>query len=384
MVEIFIDMRFLFLTIILVLSIFVTSCALLQQHNGPATKLEAQSRARIVNVEDQINSNTSQKLDVIAGFSFATGYALNQVTNPPQSVKVAIDLNKRIGSITGSPTLEIMKDMQDMVDKLISQAGELQLDGARKMAIKDAQITELQNQSKQLASEKDAEIRSYMNTAAIVASSADAYKDALSEYQGWFGLKAVVKGLIQFIKSSTWVLLGGGFIFLILRLLASSNPIAGAIFSVIDTFFSWIINIIKVIAPRALAVANTVGREVYDSTKGTLTTLVDSIETSKIQSTASGKQSTLQDVLNTAELTMTPDDKALVDKIKIELGWAKPSVASTVSPISKPVVPVVSPSVVPIPVVPVAITTPTTASVAPVGEPLIPNPPVVPTSGSIA
>jgi hypothetical protein len=337
-------MRRSFLLLVLCVSILLTSCALLQQHTGPASKLEAQSRAKIVSVEDKINSNTSQKLDVIAGLSFGTGYALTQVTNPPQAVTVAINLNKRISSLTGSPTLEIMKEMQYTVDKLISKAGQDQIEGAKLLAVKDAQITDLQNQRIQLASEKDAEVRNYMNTAAIVASSADAYKDALSEYQGWFGLKAVAKGLMQFVRTSTWVLIGGSIIFLILRLLAATNPIAGAIFSIVDTVLAWVVNIIRVLAPRALAVANTVGKEVYDSTKGTLSTLVDVIETSKVQSAAIGKPTTLRDVLNTAELTMTSEDKALVNKIKVELGWASPSVTSNVSPISPPVSPVVVPT----------------------------------------
>ncbi len=335
-------MKKIFLPLLVGVALLVTSCALLQQHSGPATQLEAKSRAKIVSVEDQINSNTSQKLDKIAGFSFATDYALGKITNATKEVVVAREMNKRVESITGSPTLAIMKDMQGTVDNLLSIIQAERLKGEEQLALKDADITALQNASKQLQDDKDKEVRNYMTTAQIVASSADAYKDALSDYQGWFGLKAVFKGLGQFIKTSLWVLIGGSILFLILRLLAASNPIAGAIFSIFDTVLSWVVNTIRVLAPRALQVAGTVEKEVYTATKNTLTTIVDCVETAKIQGDASGKPATIEDLLNTAELSMTPADKALIDKLKVQLGWAKPSVSPTVSPIIIPSAPVTS------------------------------------------
>ena len=57
--------------------------------------------------------------------------------------------------------------------------------------------------------------------------------------------------------------------------------------------------------------------------------------------------------MDAAEATMTPTDKAQIEKIKLELGWVRPSTTPTVVPPTPPVQLVVT------------ATQPTTASVNP-------------------
>ena len=104
----------------------------------------------------------------------------------------------------------------------------------------------------------------------------------------WGGLGAVWYGLHKFIVRMAWVLGIGGVLFFILRILASSNPIAGAIFGIFDQIGSWMVNTISVIFPKALSIAGNVTTEVYNGTKSALTSIVDSVETVKLQQNASG------------------------------------------------------------------------------------------------
>jgi hypothetical protein len=77
-------------------------------------------------------------------------------------------------------------------------------------------------------------------------------KAELNKYRKWFGLSGVWLSLKQF---SHWVI-GGGItitiILLVMRIFAMSNPIFGAVWSVISSVFAWIINRMALCIPGLL------------------------------------------------------------------------------------------------------------------------------------
>jgi hypothetical protein len=118
--------------------------------------------------------------------------------------------------------------------------------------------------------------------------------------------------------------------FIILSILAAFNPIASAIFSVFDVMLSWVVNCIKVVAPKALTLAGQVSSTIYNDAKGALTSIVDSVSTLKLTTAASGKQATIENLLDTLELSTTPAQKIIIEQIKQDLGWTTTASVSTI------------------------------------------------------
>lgn len=299
----------------------LTGCAVFGGKKGAATKAEAKGRAQIVNVDNKIAANTSEKLDTIAGLAYGTDYALGKVNEPPREVTVARDINQRVMSLSGSPTIEKMKEMQATIDELTSTLELERTAGKKKLDLKDLEITAVQTTAKELSIAKDNEIRKYMLVAQETAADRDAYKAELQEYQGWFGLKAVFKGLWQFVKSSMWILGIGGILFLILRFAASTNPIAASIFSIFEQMIAWVINTIKVVFPKALAMAGNVSKEVYEKSALLLKKLVDNIQSIKEIEKKTGKDITLKELLVELDRTMDESEREMIRKIKKDLGY---------------------------------------------------------------
>jgi hypothetical protein len=312
------------LPLILVTSMLVFSGCAIFTTKGKAAKAEEKSRVKIANVETKIAVNMADKMDTVATLAYGTDYALSKVNEPPREVTVARDMNQRVISIAGTPSIEKMKEMQGTIDKLTSMLATERDEGKKLLDLKDLEINDLQSQTKLLVQAKDAEIRKYMVTAQEAAATADAYKSQLAEYQGWFGLKAVFKGLWQFIKSSMWILGIGSILFLILRFASMSNPIAASIFSIFNIIGSWVVNGIKLLLPKALDVAGHTATSVFNAYKGTMYKLIDGIQILKERQKAIGdpnKKFTLDELMAEFEKIMSDEDKKRVTEIKQEIGY---------------------------------------------------------------
>jgi hypothetical protein len=176
---------------------------------------------------------------------------------------------------------------------------------------------------KTLESAKDNEIRKFMDQAKVSAQKADQYKATLNEMDSWFGLGAVFYGVKKLIMSASIFLIIGTVLYLILRLAATANPIAGSVFSIFEMMFSWVIRLIKGIAPRALEFAGNTATSVFQGYKKTLNQLVDTIELMKEREKATGgvKKYTLDEILGEVSKAMDSDDKDRVMAAKKELQW---------------------------------------------------------------
>lgn len=310
---------FTFITPTILLCLILSGCAIFG--TGKNIAKEEKSRAKIENVNSQISSNAMEKLDTIAGLSYGVNYSLRKVTDPSREVSVAMDLNQRVISLSGSPSVEAMKEMQSTIDKLTSTLEKERKQGQKMLDEKDKQITETQNETKALLAQKDAAIQRYMKDAKDAAANADAYKQELADYEGWFGLKAVVKGSWRFIKSAAWILSIGSILFLVLRFASLSNPAAASIFAIFDTIASWFIHAFSALFPKALQLAGNVSSSLFNTYKSTLTKLVDAIQLAKEKSDAVGKQPNLEDVLDEVAKSMDDDEKAIIIELKKALHW---------------------------------------------------------------
>jgi bacterioferritin (cytochrome b1) len=301
----------------------LTSCAVFT-NKGKAAKAEEESRTNIDNVENKISSNISDKMDEVGILAYGTDIALNKVDEPTVAVEVAKDMNKRVMSLSGSPSLEKMKEMQDTIDKLTSDLDIERVAGKTKLNIKDAEITKLQNETKFLTQARDAEIRKYMGIAQQAAANADAYKSELDKMDSFMGLGAVWYGLKKFVVRSMWILGIGSILFMVLRIASMSNPIAASIFSIFNVIGSWVVNGIKLLVPKALEFAGNTATSVFNAYRGTMYKIIDGIQTLKEQQRKTGdptKKFTLDELMEELTKTMSDEDKKRIVEIKREIGY---------------------------------------------------------------
>jgi len=321
----------------------IVGCSSLIDNNqgvfGNAQKAVTKVDTKVRSIENAQAQSNEEKLSHIGAWAQGgVDYSLSRApTNIPEVI-VAKEMNERVEALAGKPDFNEVKEIEGIVNKLLSQITETKAAGEKELAKKDKQIEQIQNNAKQLDVQRENEIANAFAQANQNAQVADQYKATLNDMDKWGGLGAVFYGLKKFIIHMAWILGIGGVLFLILRLLASSNPIAASIFSIFSRIGSWFINTIEVIVPTAAAKAGQTATKIFNATKGALTSIVDSVETVKLQSDASGKPATIEDLLNTAEMSMSPQDKALIEKIKVELGWVKSSTTSTVVVTTTPIV----------------------------------------------
>ena len=307
-------------TFILIASLTIlSSCTLFS--NGPATTKEEKGRAKIENVDNQLSANIANKLNVIGELAYGTDYALGKMTNPPIEVSVARDMNQRVESIAGSPSVENMKEMQRTIDKLTSALEMEQKEGKILLDIEDKKLTALQNETTELISKKEAEVQNYMTVAQLAASKSDVLKVELNKMDAWGGFGAIWYGVKSLIVKSMWAIGISGVLFIVLRIFAASNPIAGAIFSIFNVVGGYVIKAIGAVVPKAIEFSGHIATSAYTDMKGILTKIVDNVQSLKDMQTKLGHDITLKEVFGELDKSMDTVEKDVIDKIKKDLGY---------------------------------------------------------------
>jgi len=131
--------------------------------------------------------------------------------------------------------------------------------------------------------EKDLAVSNYVKIADKTAATADQYKSTLGEMDSWGGLGAIWYGLKRLFVRFIWIFGILLVLYLILRFASLSNPIAASIFSIFSRIGSWFVNIIEMLVPRAASKAGFIAQKTYNTTKETLTKVVDAIEQEEIK-----------------------------------------------------------------------------------------------------
>ena len=290
----------------------------------PAQNTVAKQEKKVEVVLEKITENEKGKKIQTAALAAGIQHSLNQVTNPPVQVETARTLNERVVSIVGSPHIDEINRIKATVDLLNSEVAEERKKGESLLALRDAEITKLQKEKSELKEKYDDEVENMTKTAEKIATGSDEKQMIINQMSGMFGLNAVFWGIKKFFFSALTFVVVGSVIFIILRLLSTMNPIAGAVFSVFNMVGSVIISLLKALVPKAFEMCNFVSSTSRDKYKGALVKVVDAIQTLREKKEQNSEKShTLEDVLSCLDREMNDSDKALINEILIEQKWKK-------------------------------------------------------------
>jgi hypothetical protein len=260
--------------------------------------------------------NDGEKLKEVSTLAAGTDYSLKSVTNPPVQVKTAMDFNSRILSITGNPNVDELNKIKQITDLLNSELDKEKEKGIKLLKQKDGEILELQNKQKDIQNKYELQIKGLEDQATQVAKKADSLQVTVDQVNSWLGLGGVVYGLKRFVTIGVTGILIFLVGFMILRFLAASNPIAGAIFSIVEHFVGVIINILKGVAPKAVQFSKHIELPVFDRYKNTLDTVVDTLEILKTIQKRSNTQITLNEVFVELDKNLDSSEKILIGELK--------------------------------------------------------------------
>lgn len=312
--------------ITLLLSFLLLSCSTV----GPVKPVDdnqkklVKEEKKVENTIDELDKNNKQKKIQTATLAQGIQHSLNQVTNPPTEVKTAKDLNERVISIVGTPHVDELNKVKQMVDLLNSAVVEERKRGEKMLAEKDEIINKLQKETSELKEQYDEQMWDMNEKAKEVAKQADANKATLDSMSGMFGLNAVMWGLKKFFISALTGIIIFGVIFLVLRVLSMVNPVAGAAFSVFNMFGSMVLSLIKGLTPKAFEMANFTSKDIVDEYKSPLIKIVDVIqELKEKQKDSPDKVYSISELLVKFDREFDSHEKHLIDDILKDLKWKR-------------------------------------------------------------
>ena len=295
------------------------------------TKLPDQNQKAIANEEkkvdktlDQLEKNEKGKKIQTSTLAQGIQHSLNQVSNPPVQVTTAKSLNERVVSIVGSPHIDEIKRIKATVDLLNSSLEEERKKGQDLLSQRDEIINKLQKEKSELNQKYDDQLWQLTDKAKEVAKEADAAKATLDSMSGMFGLNAVFWGLKKFFISAMTAIIIFAVAFIILRLLATVHPAAGAAFSIFNMLGSAVISILKALTPKAFEMSKFATQDKLDEYKSPLVKIVDVIqELKEKQKESPDKIFPLADILKRFDKEMDSDEKRLIDELLREQKWIK-------------------------------------------------------------
>ena len=222
-----------------------------------------------------------------SSLSIGIQHSLNKVTNAPVQVETAKALNERVISLVGSPHIDEIKRIKATVDLLNSQVAEERKKGEELLSQRDEIINKLQKEKSELKDKYDDQLWQMTDKAKEVAKEADQNKAVLDSMSGMFGLNAVFWGLKKFFISALTTIVIFVVIFVVLRLLATVHPAAGAAFSIFNMIGSILLSLVKALTPKAFELANFASKDTVNEFKSPLVKIVDVIQELKEKQTES-------------------------------------------------------------------------------------------------
>ncbi len=305
---------------ILIIWLIIPGCATWRNKDKNQRDIE-NKQSDVQTAKNSLNANSKEKMHQVQSLSFGVEYALKKAPTNNIPVKIANELNERIGSLAGTPNMEEVNKMKDMVDKLTSKILEEQKLGRELLKKKDDEIISIQKERDILKDELTSKQDELSAASTKIAKEADETKSKLDAMNGFFGLGAIFYGIKKFITSCLIFILIFGILFLILRILASSNPIASAIFSIFNMMGGMLLHAIKSFAPGALKSANLVTNDEHNYYKDTLYKIIDTIQEVKHHGRVLNKDLLIKDLFDKLDKNLSDGDKELIIDAKKELKW---------------------------------------------------------------
>ena len=284
----------------------------------------AKQEKKVDETYDELVKNEKNKRLQTSVLSQGIQYTLNQVTNPPIQVQTAKNLNERVVSIVGSPHLDEIKRIKATVDLLNSALTEERKKGDELLSQRDTVIVGLQKQKEDLKTQYDDQLWQMTDKAKEVAKEADQNKATLDSMSGMFGLNAVFWGLKKFFISAMTAIIIFVVVFVILRVLATVHPAAGAAFSIFNMLGSAVLSLVKGLTPKAFEMANFASKESVHEYKSPLVKIIDVIqELKEKQKESPDRVYPLNEILKRFDKEMDTTEKDLIDDILREQKWIK-------------------------------------------------------------
>ena len=287
-------------------------------------KVIAKEEKKVDTTLVEIEKNDKGKKIQTSGLSIGIQHSLNQVTNAPVQVDTALKLNERVISIVGSPHIDETKRIKATVDLLNSALVEERKKGEELLTQRDELINKLQKEKSELNQKYDDQLWQLTDKAKEVAKEADQNKAVLDSMSGMFGLNAVFWGLKKFILSALTAIAIFVVVFVLLRLLATVHPAAGAAFSIFNMLGSAVISVIKALTPKAFEMSNFATKDKVDEFKSPLVKIIDVIqELKEKQKDSTDKIYPLTEILKRFDKEMDSHEKDLIKDILKEQKWIK-------------------------------------------------------------
>jgi len=305
----------------LICMVMLAGCGTIVPDNKNNNQKAIQNRENAVEVaKEKLANNSDKKISEIATMAHGVDYSLSKVpaTNTTHEVTTAKEINQRVISIAGSPKVDELARIKLMVDLLNSEIAKERERGTKLLQQKDVEILYVQTKSDALDVNLNKKIGELASTAKKQAEIADDNKVIIDSVNQYFGLGAVFYGVKRFITSCIVGILIFGVIFLVLRLLAASNPIAATVFSVFNIIGAAVIHIIKGVAPKSLNFSGFSASVELEKYKTTLSKLIVSIEEIRAMADA-GKPITVADLLQHFDTELDRSDKDLIKELKTKL-----------------------------------------------------------------
>lgn len=314
--------RFLTLSLSLILvGSLLTGCGLLHKNIGifgKSSKTQEAAKIEYQSVNTDLAKKADERLTHIGAWAKGVEYSLQHTTNKNDlSIITAQTINQRVEELANKPDMEELKQVYKIVESLLTN----HVEGQKLLDKKDKEIIKLQNSITELNQDREDAINKYAAIAESNAAKADQYATTLKKLDSGWGLSAVWYGLKKFITHIAIALSIFGVLFIALRILAASNPIAGSIFSIFEVGASWVINSIKSVFPKSVDFSKLVPEHIADGYKSTLKNVMDEILLLEKQEDTTGKNITLDEVLVNIEKSLNDQDKINVAEIKRELNW---------------------------------------------------------------
>lgn len=287
-------------------------------------KVIAKEEKKVDNTLAEMEKNDKSKKVQTSVLAQGIQHSLSQVTNPPVQVETAKSLNERVVSIVGSPHIDEIKRIKATVDLLNSALEEERKKGEELLSQRDEIINKLQKEKSDLNQKYDDQLWQLTDKAKEVAKEADQNKAVLDSMSGMFGLNAVFWGLKKFFVSAMTAIIIFVVVFVLLRILATVHPAAGAAFSIFNMLGSAVISVIKALTPKAFEMSNFASKDKVDEFKSPLVKIVDVIQELKEKQKESPKKIfELAEILKRFDKEMDSSEKDLIDELLKELKWRK-------------------------------------------------------------
>jgi len=310
---------------IVFISLILLGCKIpvTSQVNTAQNVLNKQERKIDLTLSD-IEKVDAAKKQQTATLTAGIQHSLQQITNPTIQVDTAKALNERVVSIIGSPHLDEIKRIKATVDLLNSQVAEERKRGEELLSLRDKIIVELQKQNIQLKEKYDDQLGDLNDKAKVLAKESDSKQATIDSMGGMFGLNAVIWGLKRFVFSTLTGILIFMVVFVVLRVLSMTNPVAASIFFIFNMIGSTVIATVKALTPNAVSMSKFVEAHEYNRYKETLDIIVDTIQEYIVKEKEfPEKQYKLSEVLINLRGVMDQKHKDVIEELLVNQKWKR-------------------------------------------------------------